>query len=105
MTKEFEIKELGRLKYSLGIEVAHSKYGIFISQQKYVMNLLKETGKLTCKSTSIPIYPNHKLGEAEEDTVVDRGMYQCLIGRLIYLSHTRLDIIYAVGVISQFMPI
>ena len=38
------------------------------------MNLLKETGKLTCKSASIPIYPNHKLGEAEEDTVVDRGI-------------------------------
>ena len=49
LAKEFEIKALGRLKYFLGIEVAHSRQGIFISQQKYVMDLLKEIGKTTCK--------------------------------------------------------
>ena len=51
LTKVFDIKELGRLKYFLGIEVAHSKQRIFISQQKYIMDLLKETEKLTCKPT------------------------------------------------------
>ena len=103
LTKEFEIKELRRLKYFLGIEVAHSKQWIFISQQKYVTNLLRETGKLACKPANTPIYPNHKLGEAKEDTVVDIEMYQNLVGRLIYLSHTRSDIAYAMSVISQFM--
>ena len=43
LTQKFESKELGRLKYFLGIEVARSKQGIFISQQKYVMDLLKKT--------------------------------------------------------------
>lgn len=43
LLKEFDIKELGKLKYFLGIELAHSKQGIFISQQKYVLDLLKET--------------------------------------------------------------
>ena len=66
MTKEFEIKELGRLKYFLGIEVAHSKHGIFISQQKYIVDLLKDIRKLACKPTNTPIEPNHKLKEVEE---------------------------------------
>ena len=103
LVQEFEIKELGKLKYFLGIEVAHSKEGIFISQQKYVLDLLKETGKLGCKAASTPIEPNHRLGKEEDDSTVDRGRYQRLVGRLIYLSHTRPDIAYAVSVVSQFM--
>ena len=55
------------------------------------------------KPISIPIDPNHKLGEAEEDIAVDREMYQRLVGRLIYLFGTRPDITYVVSVISQFM--
>ena len=46
---------MGRLKYFLGIEVAHSRKGIFISQQKYILDLLKETGMLGCKPTDTPI--------------------------------------------------
>ncbi|CAJ2640143.1 unnamed protein product [Trifolium pratense] len=49
LAKEFEIKTLGKLKYFLGIEVAHSKKGIFISHQKYITDLLQETGKTACK--------------------------------------------------------
>ena len=46
---------------------------------------------------------NHKLGEAKEEPVVDKRMYQRLVARLIYLPHTRPDIAYSVSVISQFM--
>ena len=69
---KFEIKELGKLKYFLGIEVAYSTQGIFISQQKYVTDLLAETGKIGCKPVSTPMDPNHKLGEAKEELVVDK---------------------------------
>ena len=55
-----------------------------------------------CKPTSTPIDPNHKLHKAE-DTIVNREMYQHLVGRLIYLSYTRPDIVYVTSVISQFM--
>lgn len=103
LAKEFEIKDLGKLKYFLGIEVAHSKNGIFVSQQKYILDLLNETGMLGCKPVDTPIEQNHKLGEANEDVVVDRGVYQRLVGKLIYLSHTRPDIAYAVSAVSQFM--
>ncbi|PON40426.1 Ribonuclease H-like domain containing protein, partial [Parasponia andersonii] len=50
-----------------------------------------------------PMEPNHKLGLGEEDENVDQGMYQRLVGRLIYLSHTRPDIAFPVSVVSQFM--
>nr|KYP52584.1 hypothetical protein KK1_025538 [Cajanus cajan] len=56
-----------------------------------------------CKPASTPLEPNLKLGNAEEDVAVDKEMYQRLVGRLIYLSHTRPDIAYAVSLISQFM--
>ena len=84
----------------MGIEVAHSKEGIFISQQKYVVDLLRETGLLGCKAVENPIDPNHKLGEVLEDDLVDKEAYQRLVGRLIYLAHTWPDIAYAVGVVS-----
>lgn len=75
LVKEFEIKELGKLKYFLGIEVAYSTKGIFISQQKYVTDLLIETGKIGCKPVSTPMDPYQKLGEAKEEPAVDKGMY------------------------------
>ena len=86
LAKAFEIKELEKLKYFLGIKMAHLRQGIFISQQKYVINILKETRKLACKYT--PIDPNHKLEETNEDVVVEKEMYQRLVERHIYLSHT-----------------
>ena len=66
LEKEFDIKKLGKLKYFLGIEVAYSTQWIFISQQKYVTDLLEETLKIECKPVSTPMDPNHKLGEAKE---------------------------------------
>ena len=91
------------MKYFLGIEVARSKQGIFISQQKYVTELLKETGMMAGKPVAIPIEQNHKLSEALGDKAVDRAMYQRLVGKFIYLAHTQPDIVYSVSVISQFM--
>lgn len=103
LTKEFEIKELGRLKYLIGIEVAYSKQGIFISLQKCAVDLLKEMGKLACKPANTSVDPNYKLGEAEENTAIDREMRQHLVRRLIYLFYTRSDMTYVASVISQFI--
>ncbi|KAK2971692.1 hypothetical protein RJ640_007730 [Escallonia rubra] len=82
LPKEFEIKDLGKLKYFLGIEVARSKEGIFVSQQKYVLDLLEETGKLGCRPSDTPIEAEFMEGEP-----TDKGMYQRLVGKLI--CHTR----------------
>ncbi|KAL9434213.1 hypothetical protein AB3S75_015674 [Citrus x aurantiifolia] len=103
LAKEFEIKDLGQLKYFLGMEVARSKKGIVVSQRKYILDLLKETGMSGCKPSDTPIEANSKLGEVKNGVPVDKGRYQRLVGRLIYLSHTRPDIAFAVSMVSQFM--
>lgn len=61
LAKEFEMKNLGHLRYFLGIEVARSKQGISLSQRKYVLDLLAETGMLDCKPADAPMEMNHKL--------------------------------------------
>lgn len=97
------MKDLGGLKYFLGIEVARSISGIYLSQQKYVLDLLTETGMLGCKPVSTPIVQNHHLGIYPNQVPTNKERYQRLVGKLIYLSLTRPDIAYAVSVVSQFM--
>ena len=87
----------------MGIEVAKSALGIFLCQRKYVIDLLTETGMLDCKPAETPIEVNHGLSIQENQGPADKDKYQRLVGRLIYLSHTRPDIAYAVSVLSQFM--
>nr|CAN65095.1 hypothetical protein VITISV_011639 [Vitis vinifera] len=98
LTKEFEIKDLGNLKYFLGMEIARSKKGIAVSQCKYVLDLLNETGMLGCKPAETPMNTTVKLEESDGSAPVDEGRYQRLVGKLIYLSHTRLDIGFSVSV-------
>ena len=57
----FQTKDLGNLKYFLGIEVAQSKEGVVISQRKYALDILKETGMIDCKPLDCPMNPNQKL--------------------------------------------
>ncbi|KAL0561153.1 hypothetical protein IC582_001573 [Cucumis melo] len=103
MGDEYEIKDLGNLKYFLGMEVSRSKEGISVSQRKYILDLLTETGMLGCHPVGTPIEFNCKLGNSNDQVPVDKEQYQRLVGKLIYLSHTRHDISFAVSVVSQFM--
>jgi Reverse transcriptase (RNA-dependent DNA polymerase) len=64
--KEFDIKDLGNLKYFLDIEIARSRKGLFLSQRKYVLNLLKETGKLESKPANIPMNFSQKVTNSNE---------------------------------------
>lgn len=102
MSKEIEVKNLGQLRYLLGIEIAQSPKGIVLSQRKYVLDLLNETGMLGCRSASTPIDKNHN-SCAELGDPVNKERYQRLVGQLIYLCHTRLEISYAVSVVSRYM--
>ncbi|CAL9025618.1 unnamed protein product [Prunus brigantina] len=103
LASEFEMKSLGDLKYFLGIEVARSKHGIFLSRRKYILDLLAETRMLDCKPIDNPSEQNHKLRFYSDQVPTDKECYQRLVGKLIYLAHTRPDIAYAVRVVSQFM--
>ncbi|KAA0060528.1 hypothetical protein IC582_014265 [Cucumis melo] len=103
MGDEFEIKDLGNLKYFLGMEVTRSKEGISMSQRKYTLDLLTKTSTSGCRPADTPIEFNYKLRNSNDQVPVDKEQYQRLVGKLIYLSHTRPDIFFAVSAISKFM--
>ena len=90
------------LKYYLGVEVIRSKRGIFLSQRKYVMDLLSETGKLTAKPCESLVAQSLHLTR-EVELFEDLERYRRLVGKLNYLIVTRLDIAYFVSVVSQYM--
>ncbi|KAA0035979.1 putative mitochondrial protein [Cucumis melo var. makuwa] len=83
MGDEFEIKDLGNLKYFLGMEVARSKECISVPQRKYTLDLLIEIGMLGCHPADTPIEFNFKLGNSYEQVPVDKEQYQRLVGNLV----------------------
>jgi hypothetical protein len=89
----FRIKDLGDLKYFLGIKISQSKKGIFISQRKYALEILKDSGVLGAKPVNFPMEQNTKLSDAG-DLLKDPSQYRRLMGRLIYLLlHDRISCI------------
>ncbi|KAA0058903.1 putative mitochondrial protein [Cucumis melo var. makuwa] len=103
MGEEFEIKDLGNLKYFLGMEVSRSSKGISVSQREYTPNLLKKICLTGCRLTNTPVKLDEKLGSSVDKVPTNKEKYHRLVSKLIYLSHTRLDISYAISAVNQFM--
>ena len=99
----FQTKDLGKLKYFLGIEIAQSSSGVVLSQRKYALDILEETGMLDCKPVDTPMDPNVKLVPGQGKSFGDPGRYRRLVGKLNYLTITRPDISFPVSVVSQFL--
>ncbi|KAK3040437.1 hypothetical protein RJ639_028686 [Escallonia herrerae] len=99
----FKLKDLGPLKYFLGIEAARGPRGLFLSEPKYELDILSESGLSASKPAAFPMEHNHGLALAGGPLLSDPGPYRRSIGRLVYLTITRPDICYAVHVLSQFM--
>ncbi|XP_076948411.1 uncharacterized protein LOC143620654 [Bidens hawaiensis] len=103
---KFMIKDLGELKYFLGIEVVKTDMGLCLSQRKFCLDLLAEYGMLGCKPVSNPIEQHFiisNMRKKDDNVLVNLTGYQKLVGKLIYLSHIRPDIAYAVHYLSQYM--
>lgn len=94
------MKNLKGLKYFLSFEVAKLIKEIFLSQMKYMMDLLSKTIMLNSKSADTLIIQNHGLGEYPDQILINKKRCQRLVKKLIYLSHTRPNMSYVVHLIS-----
>ncbi|KAM1937502.1 hypothetical protein FF1_015220 [Malus domestica] len=103
MTKEFEMTDIGLMTYYLGIEVKQNKEGIFISQESYTKEIVKKFKMEDCKPISTPVECGVKLTKHDEGESVDPTFFKSLVGSLCYLTCTRPDILYVVGLVSRYM--
>ncbi|XP_059073404.1 uncharacterized mitochondrial protein AtMg00810-like [Cryptomeria japonica] len=105
LVAEFDMKDMGLLHYFLGLEIIQNKDHIFLSQKKYISDILNRFGMVDCKPLATPMETNlHKLkDEAENSEPADVTLFRQIIGSLMYLVNTRPDICYATNVLSHFM--
>ena len=95
LSKHFHMKDLGLLRYFLGIEVARSKEGICLSQRKYVLDLLDETGMMGSRPVDTPMDSNIMFSKDDGKDFADAGQYIRLVdNKLIYLTMTRQYLFY-----------
>ena len=99
----FALKDMGSLHFFLGIEVIPTRAGLFLSQHKYVRDLLANTRMSGAKDVSTPLSTTQSLQLIDGTAAVDSSEFRRIIGRLQYLSLTRPDISFAVNKLSQFM--
>ncbi|XP_031249322.1 uncharacterized protein LOC116107157 [Pistacia vera] len=102
MHSEFEMTDLGEMSY-FGMKIDQCVDGIFVNQRKYASEVLKKFCIENCKPVDLPLVPNLKLSKSDEAKKVDEGLYRSLIGCLLYLTATRLDLMYATSLLSRFM--
>lgn len=103
MTQEFEMTDLGMMRYFLGLEIQQGKKGIFVSQEGYAKDILKKSKMADCNPISTPMEPGAKLSKYDGGDRVDASKYRSLVGSLRYLTCTRPDLSLSVGVVSRFM--
>ncbi|GJR98512.1 putative ribonuclease H-like domain-containing protein [Tanacetum coccineum] len=102
MHKKFQMSSMGELTFFLGFQVTQKDDGIFISQDKYVDEILKKFGFLTVKTTSTPMKTSKPLLKDAEAEDVDVHLYRSMIGSLMYLKASRLDIMFVVCTCARF---
>lgn len=102
MQKEFEMSLLGELIFFLGLQISQQVDGIFISQSKYIKEMLKKFQMEDCKLVSTPMVTGCRLSKDDTSPEVDQKLYKSMIGSLLYMIASRPDVLYAVGLVGRF---
>jgi hypothetical protein len=102
MQSEFEMSLVGELTYFLGLQVKQMEDSIFLSQSKYAKNIVKKFGMENASHKRTPAPTHLKLSKDEKGTNVDQSLYRSMIGSLLYLTASRPDIAFAVGVCARY---
>ncbi|MCO5604914.1 hypothetical protein L7F22_059089 [Adiantum nelumboides] len=120
LCKQFDMKDLGELRYFLGIEMIRNEGGIWLLRKKYGLDayevwngccrrsmgwMLMKYGMADCKPISTPLNQNLKLRINEGEVLDDATMYRRIVGSLIYITISLPDLSYAIGLVGQFMQL
>jgi hypothetical protein len=97
MQKEFEMSLLGELSFFLVLQIRQRNQGIFISQTKYIREMLKRFGMEDCKPIVTPMQTSCKLNKDDDSKSTDQRQYRSMIGSLLYVTASRPDVMHAVG--------
>jgi hypothetical protein len=92
MQNEFEMSLLGELSLFLGLQICQSNQGIFISQTKYIREMIKRFGMEDCKPIITPMQTSCKLSKDDDSKSTDQRQYRSMIGNLLYVTTSRLDV-------------
>jgi hypothetical protein len=99
----FELKDLGPLRYFLGLQIDYKKVGLFVHQHKYITDLLHKFQMTDCKAAPTPIATTPPLSTDSNDALCDPTPFRSLVGAFQYATFTRPDITFAVNRVYQFM--
>jgi hypothetical protein len=102
MQNEFEMSLLGELSFFPGLQICQSNQGIFISQTKYIREMLKRFKMEDCKPVITPMKTSCKLSKDDDSKSIDQRKYRSMIGSLLYVKSSRPDVMPAVGQVTQF---
>jgi hypothetical protein len=92
MQNEFEMSLLGELSFFLGLQICQRNQGIFISQTKYIREMLKRFGMEDCKPVNTPMQTSCKLRKDDDSKSTDQRQYRSMIGNLLYVTTSRPDV-------------
>ncbi|CAL8153025.1 unnamed protein product [Prunus armeniaca] len=104
LSSVFEMKDLGKLKFFLGLQVSYASNGdIFVNQSKYAKELLYKAGMQSCRSCSTPCKPHTQVLKDSGEVLTDPTLFRSIVGALQYLTFTRPDLAYFVNSVCQYM--
>lgn len=102
MNKEFEMSMFGENKFFVGLQIQQGRNGIYITQSKYIKEILKKFGMEDSKPFGTPMCTRLKFTKDDDSKEVDQTLYRSMIRKLQYVVHTRPDIALEIGIVARF---